>query len=246
VQIGAVYNNMSALRDIVDPPGPGQIVTSFVAVPIGGLLKGICDFFACDNEGNSCEFAGPNCIPHTISYTQQAFNIVADRLPGAVTGSILGRLAADEVETEALAPLREEASESAGGAAGSSPQRIAFGEVKPLNNYNKYLKEIAYMEDKRGGDPNGNFGFAMYNGVTGDVKLQTFGPRVGNAARVIIWEGDIGRIAIPAGFPPGSAPLGNAVEPLVRDLVGRFLGQDFLPKASNAPGWDLLPVPTPP
>jgi hypothetical protein len=121
--------------------------------------------------------------------------------------------------------------------AGKVP-KIAMGDVKSIDGYNKGIRHISEMEGRGKYNTNGNIGIALYDRKTGEVYLQVLGPAAGpGQPRRIIYEGPIGRVQIPPGKTP--VQIGNEVEEPVRDLVRNVTGQPFPAKPSNAPGPDL-------
>lgn len=123
------------------------------------------------------------------------------------------------------------------------PPPITMGDIKSINDYERGLKHISEMEGRGKYNASGNVGMAMYDAATGDVILQVFGPRSGSSPRVIVWEGNIGRVNVPPNLTP--IQIGNAIEEPVRQLVGQATRQMFPTKAANAHGPDLH-IPNPP
>jgi len=115
---------------------------------------------------------------------------------------------------------------------------ISMGDVKSMDSYREGLRHVSRFEGEEQYNTTGNVGIAMYDSQTGDVVLQVFGPRVAGQPRRIIFEEQIGRVAIPAGRTP--TQIGNEIEEPVRKLVRLATKQPFPGKSPHAHGPDLL------
>jgi hypothetical protein len=111
--------------------------------------------------------------------------------------------------------------------------RIRRGEIKNVKSYGKALNQLAQRPDVAG-----NTALALYDDA-GNIHLQVFA-KDPSGVRQRIYDRPVGRVPVPAGVRPGTAPFGNAIEALILALLGRLTGQSFRPKRSNAGGPDIL------
>ncbi len=119
-----------------------------------------------------------------------------------------------------------------------TPPPFSVGEIKStqseirglrqLRNYAHGLPEDAYV------------GMATYN-EQGTVFLKVY--EAWGQER-LVWQGRIGQVStenLPK-TPFGRSAFGIAVEPHVREIVGRATGQEFLKKSASKTGPDLIPM----
>ncbi|MDQ3837068.1 MAG: Ig-like domain-containing protein, partial [Thermoproteota archaeon] len=111
--------------------------------------------------------------------------------------------------------------------------KFKLGEIKSIASYSKGLLQLAGR-----GDVDGNTALVLYDEV-GDVFMQVFAKN-SKGAREIVWEGPIGKVTDLPEVPYGTGPFGNAMEPKVKEIVEKYTGLEFKPKAPNAGGADLV------
>lgn len=115
---------------------------------------------------------------------------------------------------------------------GAPIPRIRRGEIKNVASYRSALRQLATRPDVEG-----NTALVLYDDG-GNLHLQVFG-RSTDGVRRLAYDGAIGRVPVPGGVRPGTAPFGNALEPLILAQLARLTGQRFRSKRANAGGPDI-------
>ena len=110
--------------------------------------------------------------------------------------------------------------------------RIRRGEIKNVKSYREALKQLATRPDVAG-----NTALVLYDDA-GRLHLQVF-KKDERGVRTIGYDRPIGSVTIPIGVRPGTAPFGNAIEPLILAHLARITGQRFRSKRANAGGPDI-------
>lgn len=113
--------------------------------------------------------------------------------------------------------------------------RFTVGEIKGLRSWTRGAYQLSGRNAGRGNDA--LFVYDDKGNVHGTVFKQDPITKV----RVPIWEGTLGRVAIPRGTQPGSARRGNLIEDRIRRLIQRRTGQRYQKKHPSARGPDLTP-----
>ena len=111
--------------------------------------------------------------------------------------------------------------------------RIRRGEIKNVKSYRAALRQLASRPDVAG-----NTALALYDDA-GNIHLQVFA-KDPSGVRRLTYDRPVGRVPVPPGVRPGTAPFGDAIEPLILQMLGRLTGQSFRPKRPNARGPDIL------
>jgi hypothetical protein len=117
--------------------------------------------------------------------------------------------------------------------ASSGVPRIRRGEIKNVKSYRAALRQLASRPDVAG-----NTALALYDDA-GNIHLQVFA-KDPSGVRRLTYDRPVGRVPVPAGLRPGTTPFGDAIEPLILQLLGRLTGQSFRPKRPNAGGPDIV------
>jgi RHS repeat-associated protein len=126
-------------------------------------------------------------------------------------------------------------SSSSGASKGSGPPKIDMGEIKPISAYGEGLRQLSQRKDVPG-----NTCLVLYDEV-GNAIMQVFSKNSAGT-RVITWEGGIGKVEKLPSYPFGTAPHGNEMELLIRDLFEKATGQQLPKKHPSASGADLVPI----
>ena len=111
--------------------------------------------------------------------------------------------------------------------------RIRRGEIKNVKSYRAALRQLARRPDVAG-----NTALVLYDDA-GNIHLQVFA-KDSSGVRQLTYDRPVGRVPVPVGVRPGTAPFGNAIEPFILRLLGRLTGQSFRPKRPNAGGPDIV------